>query len=190
MGILTPRPKIKLKYLCLSSQETSWPGPPVNGYRKKEMNTSPPKSGLNWKIFANTYCRFGASLVAQLVNNPPAMQETLVKSLGWENPLTPCRRAWQPTPVFLSGESHGHRSLVAYSPWGHKESDTTKWLSTAQHCHFRLPRWLKKSPNCQGRRSPGEGNGNLLQCFCLGNPMDRGAWWATVRGVSRESDMM
>ena len=37
-------------------------------------------------------------------------------------------------------------------------------------------------------RSPGEGNGNPLQCACLGNPMDRGAWRATVRGVAKESD--
>ena len=34
-------------------------------------------------------------------------------------------RTWQPTPVFLPGESHGQRGLVGYSPWGHKESDTT-----------------------------------------------------------------
>ena len=38
----------------------------------------------------------------------------------------PWRRAWQPTPVFLPGESHGQRSLVGYSPRGHKESDTTE----------------------------------------------------------------
>ena len=37
-------------------------------------------------------------------------------------------------------------------------------------------------------RSPGEGNGNPLQYSCLGNPMDRGAWWATVHGVTKESD--
>ena len=37
-------------------------------------------------------------------------------------------------------------------------------------------------------RSPGEGNGNPLQDSCLGNPMDRGAWWATVHGVTKESD--
>ena len=35
------------------------------------------------------------------------------------------RRKWQPPPVFLPGKSHGQRSLVGYSPWGHKESDTT-----------------------------------------------------------------
>ena len=45
----------------------------------------------------------------------------------------PWRRTWQPTPVFLPGESHGQRSLAGYSPWGHKESDTTEQLSTAQH---------------------------------------------------------
>ena len=38
----------------------------------------------------------------------------------------PWRRAWQPTPVFLPGESHGHRSLVGYSPWDHTESDKTE----------------------------------------------------------------
>ena len=38
-------------------------------------------------------------------------------------------------------------------------------------------------------RSPGEGNGNPLQYSCLGNPMDRGDWWATVRGVTKEYDM-
>ena len=43
----------------------------------------------------------------------------------------PWRRKWQPTPVSLSGESHGQRSLVGYSPWGPKEWDTTQQLSTA-----------------------------------------------------------
>ena len=44
----------------------------------------------------------------------------------------PWRRKCQPPPVFLPGESHGQRSLVGYSPWGHKELDTTEWL----HFHF------------------------------------------------------
>ena len=42
----------------------------------------------------------------------------------------PWRKAWQLTPVFLPEESHGQRSLVGYSPWSHKESDTTEQLST------------------------------------------------------------
>ena len=54
------------------------------------------------------------------------MQETQVRSLGWEGPW---RRKWQPTPLFLPGESHGQRGLVGYSPWGHKESDVTERLA-------------------------------------------------------------
>ena len=65
------------------------------------------------------------------------------------------RRPWHPTPVLLLGKSHGRRSLVGCSPWGHQESDTTEWL----HFHFSL--------SCVG-----EGNGNPLQCSCLENPRD------------------
>ena len=46
------------------------------------------------------------------------------------------RRKWQPTPVFLPGESHGQRSLTDYSPWGRKESDMTEQLSTLVHILF------------------------------------------------------
>ena len=49
----------------------------------------------------------------------------------------PWSRKWQPTPVFLPGESHGQRSLVGYSPWSHTESDMTERLST-QHTHTRM----------------------------------------------------
>ena len=70
----------------------------------------------------------GASPVAQMVKNLPAIQETRVQSLGWK---IPWRRKWQPPPVFLPRESHGQRSLTGYSSlWGHKESDTTEQLST------------------------------------------------------------
>ena len=79
-----------------------------------------------------------------------------------------CTLQWHPTPVLLPGESHGRRSLVGCSPRGHWESDTTERL----HFHF--------SPSCIG-----EGNGNPLQCSCLENPRDRGAWWAAVSGVAQ-----
>ena len=71
-----------------------------------------------------------ASLMAQIVMNLPAMKETWFRSLGWDDPL---KEGMQPAPVFLPGESHGQRSLAGYRPWGHKESDTTEQLSTAQH---------------------------------------------------------
>ena len=44
-------------------------------------------------------------------------------------------RAWQPTPVFLPGESHGQRNLAGYNPWGRKESDTTEWLTHTARAH-------------------------------------------------------
>ena len=50
------------------------------------------------------------------------MQETWVQSLGQEDPL---EKEMTTHPVFLPGESHGQRCLLGYSPWGHKESDTT-----------------------------------------------------------------
>ena len=61
-----------------------------------------------------------------MVKNLPAKQETQVRSLGQEDPL---EKEMAPTPVFLPGKSHGQKSLAGYSPWGHKESDTTEQLS-------------------------------------------------------------
>ena len=78
------------------------------------------------------------------------------------------RRGWHPTPVLLPGKSQGRRSLVGCNPWGLEESDMTERL----HFHFSL--------SCIG-----EGNGNPLQCSCLENPRDRGAWWAAVYGVAQ-----
>ena len=53
---------------------------------------------------------------------------------------TPWRKAWQPTPVFWPGESHGQMSLASYSPWGHKESDTTEQLTHTLGHHRALRR--------------------------------------------------
>ena len=70
--------------------------------------------------------------------------------------------------VLLPGKFQGRRSLVGYSPWGDKKSDTTERF----HFHFSL--------SCIG-----EGNGNPLQCSCLENPRDRGAWWADIYRVAQ-----
>ena len=97
--------------------------------------------------------------------------------------LRPCdpflqRGQWQPTPVLLPGKCYGRRSLVGCSPCGREESDTTEWwgcqesdMTEWRHFHFSL--------SCIG-----EGNGNPLQCSCLENPRDGGAWWAAVYGVT------
>ena len=92
----------------------------------------------------------------------PGMRETRVQSLGGEDPL--------------EKEMVTHSSTLAWKipwteepgPWGRGESDMTEQLPF----HFSL--------SCTG-----EGNGNPLQCSCLENPMDRGAWWATVQGVAK-----
>ena len=76
----------------------------------------------------------------------------------------PQRRQWQPTPVLLPGKSHGRRSLVGCSPWGREESDMTPFTF-----HFHA---LEKEMA-------------TLQCSCLENPRDRGAWWAAVCGVAQ-----
>ena len=78
------------------------------------------------------------------------------------------RRQWHPTPVPLPGKSHGQKGLVGCSPWSRQESDTTERLNFI----FSL--------SCIG-----EGNGNPLQCSCLENPRDGGAWWAAIYGVAQ-----
>ena len=98
-----------------------------------------------------------------MVKNLSAMQETQLSSLGQEDPLEKGMAT--------------HSSVLAWkipwteepdpSPWGREESDTTERL----HFHFLL--------SCSG-----EGN-VLLQCSCLENPRDGGAWWATIYGVAQ-----
>ena len=66
-----------------------------------------------------------ASLIAQIPQNLPAMQETRVQSLGWEDAL---QKRMATKSSILAGDSHGERNLVGYSPWCHKESDTTERL--------------------------------------------------------------
>ena len=82
-------------------------------------------------------------------------------------------KAMAPTPVLLPGKSHGQMSLVGCSPWGREESDTTERL----HFHFSL--------SCIG-----EGNGNPLQCSCLENLGDMGAWWGAIYGVAQSQTQL
>ena len=61
-----------------------------------------------------------------VVKNLPAVQETRFDPRAGK---IPWRRKWQPIPIFLPGKSHGQRSLVGYSPWGWKESNTAEWIT-------------------------------------------------------------
>ena len=105
----------------------------------------------------------------------------------------PWRREGLPTPVFWPGEFHR-----PYSPWDGKESDTTEQLALSlRHVSgaHQLALVVKNLPASAGDirdvrwipglgRFPGGGNGNSLQYSCLENPMDRGAWRATVHRVA------
>ena len=73
-------------------------------------------------------CMLGASQVVLMVKNPLASAgdaREICRFNPWVGKIL-WRRAWQPTPVFMLGESHGQRSVVGNSPWGCKESDTAE----------------------------------------------------------------
>ena len=95
--------------------------------------------------------------IAQTVKNLPAMQETQVRSLGWE-----------PAPVFLPGEGHGQRSLAGCSLWGHKEPDTTERLILLL-CHPRVfPSNSAENQSLKSLRGKqGLGPSALLPAFAL-----------------------
>ena len=115
-------------------------------------------------------------------------------------------RAWLPTPVFLSGESHGQRSLAGYSPLGRKESETTEVTELAAYTLLlsgasQVALVVKNLPAYAGdirdvcsipglRRSPGGEHSNPLQCSCLENPMDRGTWQAIVHRVAKSQTQL
>ena len=98
----------------------------------------------------------GASLVVQTVKNPPSMQEM---QRGWFNPWVGkilWRRAWQPTPVFLPGESHRQTSQVGYSPCGCKEKDKAEatlhmraHARTHAHTHTHTQGNNQPNPECR-----------------------------------------
>ena len=88
-----------------------------------------------------------------MVKHLSTMQETQVRA--WVGKI-PWRRKWQSTPVLLPGESHGQRSLVGYSLWGHKESDMTERLQSVSQSN----RYLQSTYCVAGSIS---GTGNIVE---------------------------
>ena len=123
--------------------------------------TAPHSSATAWRIPGTEEPGGLQSMGSLRVGHDWATSLSLFPFMHW-------RRKWQPTPVFLPRESQGRGSLVGCSPWGRWRSDTTEVF----HYHFSL--------SCIG-----EGNGNPLECSCLDNPRDGGAWWAAVYGVAQ-----
>ena len=112
-GIKPPPPALQVDSFTAESPEK-----PTHAWKIR-----PPTHTHTHEILLSHYKNEGFP-VAQTVKSLPAMRETQVQSLGWEDP--PWRMNWQPTPVFLTGGFHGQRSLVGYSPWNRKESETTE----------------------------------------------------------------
>ena len=128
--------------------------------------------------------------MAQTVNGPPAMLETWVQSLGQEDPL--------------EKELATHSSILAWKiPWT-EEPGGLQSMESPRVGHDRATNTLgfprgsaSKASACsagdtrdlglilESGKSPGGGSGNPLKYSCLENPMDRGAWWATVHGVAK-----
>ena len=110
-----------------------------------------------------------------LTTGPPG------KSLGVRTFLV-----WIPINLYIATGSNEKKKA---------EEGSMAALTTCQILCLGLPKWrsgkestcqCQKYKRCKSRRSPGEGNGNLLQYSCLENPMDRGAWRAAVHGVIKK----
>ena len=134
-------------------------------------------------------CAFGLP-GAQMVKSLPAMQMTLVWSLGWEDPLEKAmgtcssilawRTLWIEEPGGLqSMESQRVRHDWATNTLGFPDGSAGKESA----CNSGDTRDLGLILELE--KSPGGGNGNPLQCSCLENPMGRGVWWATVHGATQ-----
>ena len=92
--------------------------------------------------------QFRASLVAQVVKHLPAMWKTWVRSLSWDD--SPGEGNGNLPQYILPGEFHGQRSLVGYSPWSHKDSGLTEWLTyTCTIYSFCLAFLLLSLNKCQ-----------------------------------------
>ena len=110
---------------------------PLESFLNEEISYFSPSISQHsdWLAMMDLSKYISASLVAQMVKNPPAMQETWVRYLGWEDPLENEMAthsgilAWETPPP--------QRSLIGYSPWGHKELDMTEWL-TYTHIIFSV----------------------------------------------------
>ena len=149
--------------------------------------------------FGTSYAGSWASPVAQWIKNTPAVQEmaddagSVPRSgrspgRGHGNTL---QYSCLESPRDYSGLQSMGSQRVRHS-WTHLYMPALMWEK--DYAYFLTPRWLSSKYFCNvgdadsipgAQRSPGERNGNPLQYSCLGNPKDRGNWWATVHGVSK-----
>jgi len=148
---------------------------------------APHSSTLAWKIPWMEEPGGLQSMGSQRVGHNWATSLSLFTFMHW-------RRKWQPTSVFLPGESQGRGSLVGCRLWGRRVRHDWSDLAAAAWINMGFPGGsvVKNLPANAGDmdlipgsgRSTGDGNRNPLQYWCLENSMDI-AWWATIHGISR-----
>ena len=121
------------------------------------------------------------------VNNPPASAGDMRCRFDPQVRKIPWRRAWQPTPVFLPGESHGQRSLAGYSPWGRKQSDMTE-LTEHTHGIFLRNLWTvfhggQAALEALGLPRGGRGwtRHSCVDYQARAAPARQGSWWPRYR---------
>ena len=142
------------------------------------------------EILCEVLSRAGGFPGGIVVKNRPAMQDTMVWSLGQEGSI-PLEKEMTTHSSILAWESHGQRSLMGYSPWGRRvrhdwATNTFAGIELRFRDHYSFPGSSDgKVSDCNvgnlglipgSGRSPGEGNDNPLQYSCLEKSMDRGAW--------------
>ena len=154
---------------------------------------APHSSTLAWKIPWMEEPGRLQSMESRRVGHDWATSLSLFTFMHW-------RRKWQPTPVFLPGESQGRGAWWAAVSGVAQGQTQLKRLSSSSSKHLHRASQMAqvvKNPPVNERdarhlglipgsgKCPGGGNDNPLQYSCLGNPMDWGAWWASVHGVAK-----
>ena len=153
-----PKPWGKQLSLAVSDQEAA----KLNGFRIRGAGESFDRAAGTLPSGMGSWRRWGQVSILNL-QSPGDVRlgcDPCIGKLSW-------RRAWQPSPGFWPGESHGQRSLVGCHPQGHKGRTQT----------YRNP-WTEEPGRLQSTGSQ-ESDTNLQK------PMDRGAWWAAIHGVIR-----
>jgi len=150
----------------------------VRAFPEKTM--APHSSTPAWKILWTEEPGRLQSMGSLRVRHDWVTSLSLFTSMHW-------RRKWQPTPVFLPGESQGWGSLVGGRLWGshrvgHDWSDLAARASQVALVVKNLP---ANAGDSKRYGFNGEGHGKPLHYSFLENPMNRGAWWATIHVVTK-----
>ena len=133
--------------------------------------------------------------MVQLVRNPTASAGD-IRDTG---SIPGTGRSWQPTPVFLPGESYGQRILVGYSLWSRKESDIVKWLNARTHTfttrRAKLLEKILKLGKIEDKRRRGRQRMRWFDSITYSMDMnlsklweivkDRRTWCAAFHGVAK-----